>query len=504
MRDYKYTSDFSRPRRRSKGSRHLLWIVLLLGAAGAGIWILAREGGWNLPLGADTTAAGTDVPSRRGTRQISIPLPVPPPDRTTPAPKQSAADLPPTVTKPGGSVLPTLENDSDAVRPKRNEVANRSAAHAIARKSPEAQGWRTHIIRAGETLSSIFSHLGFSARQLQQILSVGKETRQLALIKPGNPLRLRASAAGEIEELAYQIDEVQTLKVTRSEDGFACELMSRNVEPRVSHATGIVYRSLFEAAQRQGLSDGLILELAGIFRWDIDFALDLRSGDRFSVVYDAVYLGAKKVRDGRILAAEFTNRGNSHRAVRYTTPQGETDYYTPEGNRLRRAFLRTPVKFSRISSHFNLARRHPVLNRIRAHRGVDYAAPTGTPVHSTGDGRIVFKGTKEGYGKTVVIQHGRTYSTLYGHLSRYVPALRTGARVRQGQVIGYVGMTGLATGPHLHYEFRIHGRHRDPLRVKLPRSMPIDPEQKADFLARTQPLLAHLEQLRSERVAMNP
>jgi murein DD-endopeptidase MepM/ murein hydrolase activator NlpD len=247
----------------------------------------------------------------------------------------------------------------------------------------------------------------------------------------------------------------------------------------------------------------MIMELAAIFGWDIDFALDIRRGDHFTVVYQEYYLEGKKVRDGDILAAEFTNQGKSYRAIRYVDADGNAGFYTPEGLSLRKAFLRTPVKFSRISSRFTLHRKHPILNRIRAHKGVDYAAPRGTPIRATGDGKVVFRGRKGGYGRTIVIQHGSKYSTLYGHMSRYNGKVKLGRRVRQGQVIGYVGSSGLATGPHLHYEFRIDGVHRNPLTVKLPVAEPIAKRYRDDFQKLATPLIAQLELLTRSLVARN-
>ena len=234
------------------------------------------------------------------------------------------------------------------------------------------------------------------------------------------------------------------------------------------------------------------MELAGIFGWDIDFALEIRAGDQFRVLYEEHYLDGEKLRDGPILAAEFTNRGQTHTAVRYADKDGEVGYYDVDGASKRRAFIRTPIKFARISSRYNPRRWHPVLKRWRSHKGVDYAAPKGTPVKATGDGRVVFRGGKSGYGKTVIIEHAGKYTTLYAHLNGYSKRSAKGKRVKQGQVIGYVGKTGLATGPHLHYEFRVNGKHRDPLRVKLPKSLSLAKSELSAFRKQTAPLLTQL------------
>jgi murein DD-endopeptidase MepM/ murein hydrolase activator NlpD len=245
------------------------------------------------------------------------------------------------------------------------------------------------------------------------------------------------------------------------------------------------------------------MELANIFGWDIDFALDIRKGDRFTVLYEEMYVDGEDIGNGTILAAEFVNQGKRYHAVRYTDAGGKTDYYSLDGKSMRKAFLRTPVEFSRISSGFSLGRKHPILNKIRAHKGVDYAAATGTPIKVTGDGKIIFRGKKGGYGNTIIVQHGSKYSTLYAHMSKYRSGLTTGSRVKQGQIIGYIGSSGLATGPHLHYEFRVNDVHRDPLRVKLPGAEPLASKYREDFNKKAEALLAQLDLVRDVQLASN-
>ncbi len=355
------------------------------------------------------------------------------------------------------------------------------------------EDWRTVTVRSGDNLSLIFKRVGLSARDLHDVMTLGQETRPLTRIFPGKELRFRTDAEGRLAAMAYDLDEARVLEVQRGEQGFVAQTIEHELEARLAQASGTISDSLFLTASRTGLSDNLTMELAGIFGWDIDFSLDIRENDRFSVLYEELYLHGEKLRDGRILAAEFINRGKVHRAIRYTDTEGRSDYFSPSGDSMRKAFLRSPVDFTRVSSRFNLNRRHPLLNTIRAHRGVDYAAPTGTPVRATGDGRIVSAGVNGGYGKTVVIQHGSRYNTLYAHLNAYARGIRAGQTVRQGQVIGYVGMTGLATGPHLHYEFQVDGVHRDPLRVKLPDASPLAARYTEDFRAYARPLLAQLD-----------
>ena len=241
------------------------------------------------------------------------------------------------------------------------------------------------------------------------------------------------------------------------------------------------------------MEDSLVMELATIFGWDIDFALDIRTNDHFKVLYEEQFLQGEKLGNGPILAAEFTNQGTTFRAVRYVDDDGKGNYFTPDGKSMRKAFLRTPVELARISSHFNLRRKHPILNKIRAHKGTDYAAPRGTPIKATGDGRVVWVGTKGGYGRTVIIQHGQSYKTLYAHMNKYGRGIGSGKRVRQGQIIGYVGTSGLATGPHLHYEFHHNGVVRNPVSVRLPKAESIPKAELAAFKQQTQPIVAQLD-----------
>jgi len=370
---------------------------------------------------------------------------------------------------------------------------------AIQAPDPELKWSSTHVKR-GESLSLIFSRLGFTARELQNILDSDKDTHLLKRLYPGDEIRFQKDREGKLQTLAYRYEEAHSLIIHRQNQGFRynSEVIEHPLEHRSHHASGTIDDSLYLSAQSAGLSDRLTMELAGVFGWDVDFALDIRSGDRFTVIYEQIYQDGEFLRDGDIIAAEFVNQGHAYRAIRYTDKQGKTDYYTPEGKSLRKAFLRTPVSFTRISSRFTRGRWHPVLHRMRAHKGVDYAAPRGTPVKSTSDGKITFLGRKGGYGRVIIIQHGQRYSTLYAHLSGYKRGLRSGKHVRQGQTIGYVGKSGLATGPHLHYEFRINGVHHNPLTVHLPDAAPLPANQIMAFRNRANPLLAQLDILGRE------
>ena len=368
-----------------------------------------------------------------------------------------------------------------------NELSNQDMVENII---PE--NWESMKVASGDNLSLIFDRLHIKPTVLHQIMTLGDDVAILKRLMPDHEIRYQMDN-GELEELQYEINLTDTLHITKQEDHYTAETVTTELQTRVSEATGIITDSLFLSAQRAGLSDNLTMRLIELYGWDIDFALDIRKGDRFYVVYEEKYKDGVKVQDGPILAAEFVNQGKSFRAVRYTHADGYTDYYDENGFSMRKAFLRTPVKFSRISSRFSLARKHPILNKIRAHKGVDYAAPIGTPVKATGDGIVAFAGNKGGYGRAIILRHGETYSTLYGHLSKYAHGLRTGNRVKQGQIIGYVGMSGLATGPHLHYEFRINGIHHNPLTVELPKAIGIPKAIMADFKNKTSPLLAQLD-----------
>jgi len=371
-----------------------------------------------------------------------------------------------------------------------------SPATVPAQSAPGPEtAWITATVRNGDNLSNMFGRLGLRSQELHSILALGGETRALKTLYPGEEIRLQTASDGTLLALSYDVNESRTLWVERGQNGFSSRVVEHPLETRVTQASGIINDSLFLASQRAGLGDNLTMELAGIFGWDIDFSLDIRSGDRFSVVYEEVYKNGERLRDGGILAAEFVNRDKVYRAVRYTDAGGNAQFYSPDGKSLRKAFLRSPVAFTRVSSKFSLGRMHPILNRIRSHKGVDYAAPTGTPVKSTGDGKIAFRGVKGGYGNAVIVQHGSRYSTLYGHLSRFARGMTPGTRVTQGQVIGYVGMTGLATGPHLHYEFHVDGVHRNPLTVPFPDASPLPAQHLAEFTRESQPLLARLDVL---------
>lgn len=360
--------------------------------------------------------------------------------------------------------------------------------------------WTVHTIKSGESLASIFKSHQLSASTLYNIIKSGKAAAALKNIRPKQELRFASNSNGGIQILEYDIDRVKTLKVTATKDGFNSSYYEKPVEVSSNAVAVTINNSLYYDGKQAGLSDKTIMELANIFGWDIDFALNLRKGDSFSLLYETQFIDGQPIENGNVLAAEFINRGEKFSAVRFVNQEGHAEYYSPNGDSMRKTFLRTPIDFARVSSPFNLRRKHPVLNRIRAHKGVDYAALSGTPIKATGDGKITFLGVKGGYGRVVIIKHGQKYSTLYAHMSKY-GRYRKGSTIKQGQTIGYVGRSGLATGPHLHYEFLINGVHRNSLTVKFPAAKPIDKKLLAVFKQQTQPLLAQLESIKQTQLA---
>jgi murein DD-endopeptidase MepM/ murein hydrolase activator NlpD len=377
-----------------------------------------------------------------------------------------------------------------------------SAVSTATIEEPE-QPWLTVKVKRGDALAMIFKRNNLSPLDLHNIMALGKITATLKSLRPNQVFRLQLDDNGQLQALEYEINQLESLLVSRLPDGgFDARAIQHTLDKRIGYADGAISSSLFEAGKAAGMTDALIMELVGIFGWDIDFALDIRDGDRFALLYEEQYLEGQKLKDGPIVAAEFTSQGRTYRAVRYTDAQGRTDYYTPDGHSMRKAFLRTPVDFRRISSRFG-KRHHPTLNRMKMHKGVDYAASRGTPIKAAGDGKISFQGRKGGYGRVVIVQHGGRYSTLYAHMHRFKKGMYVGKRVKQGDIIGYVGSSGRATGPHLHYEFRVNGTHRNPLTVKLPDAAPIQREYRQDFELKTRGLLSQLDMHTRTRVALN-
>ncbi len=348
------------------------------------------------------------------------------------------------------------------------------------------------VVSRNDTMDRLFRRFELSLADLAALRGLPELRAQVDRLKPGELLRF-THRDGALVELERKLSDSETLKVRREENGFVTDVLENPLEVHTRTSSAVINTSLFEAAAEAGLDDSLAFALAEIFQYDIDFVLDIQQGDRFVVNYEEVFQDGVALRNGNILAAKFVNQGREYRAIRYVDAQGKAQYYSPDGKSLRKAFIRAPVQFSRISSRFNPSRRHPVLNRIRAHRGVDYAAPTGTPVRAAGEGRVRFVGRKGGFGNVIELEHGMGVVTVYGHLSRFAAKLRTGQRVELGRVIGYVGKTGLATGPHLHYEYRVRGVHKNPQTVQLPDADPVPDSEREHFELTTAALVNLLD-----------
>lgn len=358
----------------------------------------------------------------------------------------------------------------------------------------------TLTIRRGDTLDQLFRKHKLDIGHLTTIARIDEARKQFRKIKPGDVFEITHDD-GQLVSMYSALNLTSALQVDRQESGFKAAIVERPIEVRKRLAHGVIDTSLFESAAAAGLSDKLIMNIAGIFAWDVDFVLDIRNGDSYYVQWEEIWQEGEFVTDGEIIAAEFNNNGRTSRAIRFVDDSGRTDYFTPDGHSVRKAFIRAPVDFTRVSSNFNPKRRHPILNTIRAHRGVDYAAPRGTPIKAAGDGKVIHRGVKNGYGNAVILQHGGNITTLYAHMSRYASKARLGTRVRQGQTIGYVGATGLATANHLHYEYRINGVHRNPRTVALPQAEPISDRYREQFFATAAPILEELEQFKSTQLA---
>ena len=361
--------------------------------------------------------------------------------------------------------------------------------------------WREERIQRGDTIGSLMARLDIEDAQANAFLLSSSAARSMQRLLPGRSVRAVTTGDGKLVSLRFTNADGSEFLLRRDTAGFVIDPGQLDTTAQIVMASGEVRTSLFAATDAAGLSDTVATQLADIFSSEVDFHRDLRPGDRFSVVYEALLRDGEYVRSGRILAAEFVNRGLTYRAVYFEDEAGRGSYYTPEGKSIRRAFLRSPLEFSRITSGFTTARLHPVLNVLRAHKGVDYAAPVGTRVRATADGVVHFVGVKGGYGKVVVLEHKNGYSTLYAHLSGFGDRLRAGQRIEQGAVIGYVGMTGLASGPHLHYEFLVNGVHRDPLSESIPAAMPISRELRRAFQEQTASLMERLELIRDTNLA---
>lgn len=366
----------------------------------------------------------------------------------------------------------------------------------------EQHFWYKEHVRRDDTLNSLLSRLNIRNRDAIDYIRNDNIASEIAnALKPGHQIEAQTDAEGNLISLEYQLDADQFIAISQTPTGYEANKIAHQLEKRPILKSAEITSSLFGATDDANIPDSVAIQVAEMFESEIDFHTDLRRGDQFNVIYEGSYDEGELLKTGDVLAAEFVNNGKVYRAVGFRDANNEMQYYTPNGKSLHKSFLRSPLEFTRISSGFSLGRFHPVLQRMRAHKGVDMAAPTGTRIKASGDAMVDFVGQKGGYGNVIVLKHANGVSTVYGHLSRFAAGLRRGAKVAQGEIIGFVGMSGLATGPHLHYEFLLNGQHRDPMKVALPKANPIAVHNKAQFDAISQQMTAQLNLLGVSNIA---
>lgn len=361
--------------------------------------------------------------------------------------------------------------------------------------------WHSERIQRGDTVAELLRRLNVDDQAASDYLRKHRSAEVLRRLNVGREVQAETDSDGLLLAMRFLANDGSQVVVDRSGSGFKTRIVPALSERRVQVRTGEIKSNLFAATDDAGLPDAVANQMAEIFGGDVDFHRDLRKGDKFTVIYEMNYINGEPARSGRIISAEFTNHGKTFRAAWFQTTEYTGDYYNPEGKSMRKAFLRSPIEFSRVSSGFTNSRFHPVLNKWRAHKGVDYAAPIGTKVKVTSDGVVSFVGKQGGYGNVVKVRHQGNFTTVYGHLSRFASGLKVGQRLGQGQIVGYVGMTGLASGPHLHYEFQQGGVQRDPLKVALPDGKPVSSEQMTEFAEKTRELFAQLDEFRGTHIA---
>lgn len=364
-----------------------------------------------------------------------------------------------------------------------------------AQETEDESTWLSVPVKRGDTLLNLFKRADLS---IATAIKVSSSAKKAGFRKPFNRLYPKEQILFKIEngklvKARHVHSRLKSTLLTLDQSGaYQFESVVRTPDVELRYTEAAIGDSMFLAAEAAGLPQRVLMSMANIFGWDIDFARDIRSGDRFNVLYEQKYIDGELIGVGEIVAAEFINQSHTYTALRYTTAEGTTSYYTPEGESMKKSFLRNPVDFARISSRFNLKRKHPILNRIRAHKGVDYAAPRGTPIRAAGDGTIVHRSRKGGYGKTIILKHGSGITTLYAHMNNYRRGFKRGSQVKQGDIIGYVGTTGLSTGPHLHYEFRVNGVHKNPLAIDFKSAAPIPTQERQRFAEFASILLTQL------------
>lgn len=425
-----------------KASRIIYFIVLLI-FLGIGMWL----GAW--------------LKNCHHTAQVITPLPKP-----TPKPTPAPTPVPPPLPKP------TMQKQS-------------SSSNTIP--------WQITTTRPGDSLAKIFSRLGIAYTELLKILKIDLAQKYLKHIHPQQKVYAELDKKHQLLALKYTIDNVKTLLIRKTNTGYQASIQTKQMTTTSLYKSGVIHSSLAKAAQKAGLTPKMFNELKEIFRGHINYTRDLRPGDHFSILYEEYYVNGKKYKAGDIIAAEFTNKGHTYSAIRYADPQNHTAYYTPDGHGIKPLFLKAPLNYTHISGHFNPHRFDPILKTIHPHLGIDYAAKWGTPIKSIGDGVILYKGKKGGYGNAVMVKYNQKYRVLYGHLSRFAKNLHAGEHIKQSQVIGYVGSSGWSTGPHLHYELYVWGIPKNPMTLKLPDGNPVPRRYKKQFTHQANQRLAELK-----------
>ena len=359
--------------------------------------------------------------------------------------------------------------------------------------APDGGKSSTVLVASGNTLSGILNEHGVKIDQMPQLLTDDIIKEHLSSLKIGQKFDITQTLDGDFHSLSVRVGNDKRITIRRSANDFAVASIDLPVEKERVVTSGTIEQSLYLAAEEANLKQSTIMELADIFQWELDFARDIRKGDQFALVYDRLYRDGSYIGDGDILAAEFARGGKTHSAIRFTTDDGNTSYYSPKGESLKRTFMRHPVDLVRITSKFNPKRMHPVLHKIKAHRGVDYGSPHGSPIYATADGTVKFSGSNGAYGKTVILQHGQRFSTLYAHMSKISSKSKKGKKIKQGDVIGYVGKSGRVTGTHLHYEFRVNDEQIDPLKVELPAAKPLPKKYLPELRAISQEMSTQMQ-----------
>jgi murein DD-endopeptidase MepM/ murein hydrolase activator NlpD len=364
--------------------------------------------------------------------------------------------------------------------------------HETSHENADKPSWQTIKTAPGDSLATLFTHMGLSPKTLQILLHNNPHAKTLTQIKPNQVVQFLIKNT-ELEQLVLPISNTQSLVVKRLEDNFETQIKTHKTDIKPETVTGKIHHSLYTTAKDANLPYALMKQMSDILSWQINFSRDLREGDAFTIHYEVYYIDNKRIRTGDILSVSYTNQGKQYQAIRHQTKTGKTDYFTPDGKSVRKAFSRYPVQFSHISSSFNLSRIHPILKKRRPHRGIDLAAPIGTPIRATSDGRVTSIGYESGYGNKIKIQHTGPYESLYAHLLKFQKGLKRGDTVSRGDIIGYVGQTGLADGPHCHYEFRVNQQPRNPATVTLPDASSIPQSELAAFKLHVHTELAALE-----------